>query len=57
MKQLPKVKWGDNVLDVFKFASDFFKQDPNEEWVEGELDGKPIYFNRNGLHTFEKPNC
>ncbi len=56
MKQLLKVKWGDDIFDVFKFASDFFKENPNEEWVEGELDNQSIYFNKNGNFTFEKPN-
>lgn len=30
MKQLFKVKWGENVLNVFKFATDFFKQNQNK---------------------------
>lgn len=55
MKELRKVKWGENILDVFKFAADFFKENPEEEWVKGELDGRPIYFKNDGTYTFEKP--
>lgn len=57
MKKLRKVKWGENILDVFQFAIEFFKDNPNEEWVEGDLDGRPIYFKNDGTHTFEQPHC
>lgn len=55
MEKLPKVKWGENILDVFKFAADFFKENPNEKWVEGELQNRPIYFKNDGSYTFEHP--
>lgn len=57
MKELRKVKWGENVLNVFKFATEFFNDNPNEEWVKGDFDGRPIYFKRDGTHTFEQPSC
>lgn len=56
MKELPRVRWGENVLDVFKFAVEFFKDNPDEEWVKGELDNRPIYFKNDGTHTFEQPD-
>ena len=55
MKELPKVKWGENILNVFKFATEFFKDNPSEEWVKGELDNRPIYFKKDGTYTFEQP--
>lgn len=57
MKNLPEVKWGENVLNVFKFAKTFFEENPNEEWVEGKLDNKPIYFKKDGTYTFVHPTC
>lgn len=57
MKELRKVEWGDNILDVFKFATEFFKENPDEKWVKGDLDGRPIYFKNDGTHTFEQSSC
>lgn len=57
MKKLPNVKWGENVMNVFKFAKTFFEEKPDEEWVEGKLDDRPIYFKKDGTYTFEHPTC
>lgn len=56
MKELRKVRWGENILDVFKFAREFFEENPNEEWVKGDFDGRPIYLKKDGTHTFEQPS-